>query len=102
MRLTADNPDLLVLAHVARQEKSRLETWDEDYYNTPVWGMPSNYDYEVGPLSLAMVSPGSQKLLWRGSAKAEIDAVMNREARRQLIETAIEKILKQFPPGTAE
>jgi hypothetical protein len=34
-RLTTDNPDFLIIAHITRQEKSRLEDWDYGYYNTP-------------------------------------------------------------------
>lgn len=101
-RLTTDDPDFLIIAHVAKQEKSRLEDWDYDFYNTPHWGLPSNFEYEVNTLSLDVVSAGSQKLLWRGSAKAQIDAVVNPEAKKQLIDAAVERILKHFPPGTAE
>ena len=98
-RLTADNPDFLIMAHVTRQEKSRSENWDYSYYNIPHWGMPSNYEYVVETLSLDVVSAASPKLLWRGSAKADIDALVNPETKKQLVDQAVKKILKHFPPG---
>jgi hypothetical protein len=98
-RLTSDSPDFLIMAHVTRQEKSRSENWDYSYYNIPHWGMPSSFEYEVETLSLDVVSAASQKLLWRGSANADIDAVVNPETKKQLIDEAVKKILKHFPPA---
>ena len=98
-RLTAANPDFVIMAHITRQEKSRSENWDYSYYNIPHWGMPSNYEYEVETLSLDVVSAASQKLLWRGSAKADIDAVVNPGSKEQLVDEAVKKILKHFPPA---
>ena len=61
--------------------------------------MPWNYEYEVDTLSLDVVSAVSRKLLWRGSAKAQIDAVINPEDKKQLVDETVKKILKHFPPG---
>ncbi len=100
-RMTTDNPDFLIMAHVAKQEKSRFERWDYQYYNAPYWGQASDYQYAEATLILDIMSAQSEKLLWRGSATADLDAVVNPEAKKELINTAVEKILAQFPPAKA-
>jgi hypothetical protein len=46
------------------------------------------------------VDAESKELIWRGTAKAEIQNVDTPEKREKLINEAVEKILGKYPPVT--
>lgn len=41
----------------------------------------------------------SKDLIWRGSAKAELDSTMTPEKAQKLINEAVQRILENFPPA---
>lgn len=57
------------------------------------------YEYEEGSLILDFVDPKTKNLIWRGSGKAQVDSAMTPESRDKLINEAVAKILKNFPPS---
>lgn len=56
------------------------------------------YEYDQGSLVIDVVDPETQKLIWRGSAQAEVDRSASREKREKRISKAVQKILAGFPP----
>ena len=54
--------------------------------------------YEEGILSIGMIDPTSERLVWYGGAAAEIDSPKD---DKEKIKEAVGKILAQFPPSIA-
>ena len=105
VRKAADNPDFLIASHVGKKEKVRVADWGYGYgTHGRYWGGYGGprgvdvYKYEEGSLILDFVDAKSKKLIWRGSAKAQISADMTPEKREKLIAEAVQKILEKFPP----
>jgi hypothetical protein len=49
---------------------------------------------------LDFVDAKTKKLLWRGLGKVQVDDAKTPEKRQKLINEAVEKILKKFPPAS--
>ena len=57
-------------------------------------------NYTVGTLVIAGFEAGNKELVWEGSASsAAIDSATSPEQSKNLINEAVQKILKDFPPG---
>ena len=105
LRKSPDNPDFLIASHVGKKEKVRIADWGYGYgtYGR-YWGGYGGprgvdvYKYEEGSLILDFVDAKSKKLIWRGSAKAQINTDKTPEKREKLIAEAVQKILEKFPP----
>ena len=105
LRKTPDNPDFLIASHVGKKEKVRIADWGYGYgpYGR-YWGGYGGprgvdvYKYEEGSLILDFVDAKSNKLIWRGSAKAQTNTAKTPEKRQELIDEAVQKILEKFPP----
>ena len=109
LRLTSGIPDFLIAEHLGRKEKVSVRDWGYNYgpyagYWGGYWGPGgvSTFQHEEGSLILDFVDPQTKQLIWRGSAKAEIDDVRTPEKREALINEAVQKILKNFPPPTSK
>ena len=105
LKMTSDDPDFLIASHVGKKEKVRIEDWGYGYGpHGRYWGGYGGprgvdvYKYEEGSLILDFVEPKSKKLIWRGSAKAQINTDKTPEKREKLIAEAVQKILEKFPP----
>ena len=103
--LAPQAPDFLIAEHMGREEKVQINNWGYAYgpytgYWGGYWGNGgvSEYRYEEGTLILDFVDADTNKLIWRGAAKAEVDRVNTPEKRDALVAEAVEKILKHFPP----
>jgi len=98
-------PDFLIVQHITTQEQIEVANWGYGYgpyprYGGGYWGpggVPT-YSYEEGTLVLDFVDAKTKQLIWRGSAKAEIDTVDSPEESWELIKKAVEEILKKYPP----
>ncbi len=104
---SSDTPDFLIAEHTGSKEKVQVSDWGYSYgphrgYWGGYWGPRnvSTYEYEEGWLILDFVDAESKKLIWRGTAKAEIQNVDTPEKREKLINEAVEKILEKYPPVT--
>ncbi len=112
---TTDSPDFLVQYHVAIEEKSDVTTVDTPHYAAGPTSVPGGFGsmgysvgyrraetyvthYEEGTLLIDIVNPKSKKLIWHGSAKKVVDASASSEQRTTNINTAVQKILENFPP----
>ncbi len=105
------SPDFLVAYHIAIDERLSVTYLNELYGYGPGWGNPRylrSYgrpgreatvsEYQVGTLILDVVQAQDRRLIWRGSASAEVYPDLSPEAREKRIRTAVEKILAPFPP----
>ena len=107
LKLTSESPDFLIAHHTATKDMVEVIEWGYDYgpygrYWGGDWGPRnvSTYDYEEGSLILDFVDAKSKKLIWRGTAKAEVQNVDSSEYREQLINKTVKKILEKYPPSS--
>ena len=105
-------PDFLLRYLVTIQEKTDVHTIDTYYGGfTPIWcgsrvcyttgfWVPQTvaYVYEEGTLILDILDAKESKLIWRGSAAAEVNESGTPEQKRARVENAVRKLLAQFPP----
>ena len=56
--------------------------------------------WEEGTLIVGLFDVATKNLVWTGTATAVIDPGRSPEQRQQLIDDAMEKMLKDFPPGS--
>ena len=103
--LDAQNPDFRIAEHIGSEEKVQINTWGYSYgsykgYWGGYWGHGgvSEYRYEEGTLILDFVDAATNRLIWRGAAKAEIDRMNTPEKKDALVAEAVQKILKNYPP----
>ncbi len=54
--------------------------------------------YERGSWILDFVDPVTERILWRGSANADIIVNVNGEGKKQRVNEAVKLILSQYPP----
>jgi hypothetical protein len=105
LMMTPDNPDFLIAQHLGTKDKVQVRDLGYNYgpyerYRFGLWGPDevSTYKYEEGSLILDFVDAKSKKMIWRGSAKAEVQNVDTAEKSEKLINSAVHEILKKFPP----
>jgi hypothetical protein len=99
-RMTADNPDFLIAMHVGSEEKVTQRDWGYTYSRH--WrgggGGRRYFRYQEGTLVLDFVDGKSRQLAWRGQAKGFVDKNSNPRKDEKLVNEAVRKILKHFPP----
>ena len=100
LRMTSDTPDFLIAMQTMRKERESYAPQSSGYTYGPSWHGPrySKYTYEEGTLVLDFVDPASKKLIWRGTAKGVVDSKMTPEKIDKLVNEAVQKTLKNFPP----
>jgi hypothetical protein len=59
----------------------------------------STREYTVGALVLAIFDNDSNDLAWQGSGSQRIGSSGGPERREQKIRDAVQRILRDFPPG---
>lgn len=105
--------DLAVGYQVTTQERRSYNTvntgWGGGYgwggYGWGGYGMSvgSSTTYEntwdEGTLLIGMFDSGSKNLVWTGTATAALDDSRTPDERQQLIDDAVAKMMKDFPPG---
>jgi hypothetical protein len=110
LMMTSNDPDFLIAEHLGKKDKVQVTNWGYGYgphggYWGGYWGPRggvSTYRYEEGSLILDFIDDKSNKMIWRGVAKAEIDNVDTPEKKEKLINEAVQEILKNFPPKPKE
>ncbi len=103
MEVSSENPDFLIAVYLRSKERLTVVDYGGPqvypYYGYgPYWGTPTIRQYEEGTLLLDFVDAKSNQLIWRGSAKADLDSATTPEKRERIINEAVEKILENFPP----
>jgi len=105
MRFT--KPDFLIAVHTSTESKMDVVSWGYHYapydlyyggYN--YWGVQnfSAYTYQRGSLILDFIEPASMQMIWRGVAQGVIPPNASNERLTGLIEAAVRRVLKYWPP----
>ena len=106
LMMTSDNPDFLIANHVGERDQVQVSNYGYGYggrgYRGGYGGGMSTYAFEEGFLILDFVDAQSKKLIWRGSAKAEVTDVNTPEKSEKLINAAVKEILKNYPPSSSK
>ncbi|MBN8226789.1 DUF4136 domain-containing protein [Corallococcus macrosporus] len=104
------NPDFLIGWQGAIDTRLSAETVDSywGYPWDPFWGSyygPSETyvrQYDVGTLILDVVDAKEKKLVWRGTAQANLGDSPSAQTNGDRIEKGVEKMLENFPPKPEE
>ena len=106
------NPDMAVGYQGTTAERKSYNTVNSGWgggYGGYGWGgygmsMGTSTTYEntwqEGSLILGLFDVESKALVWTGTATATLDQGRSPEERQQLIDDAVEKMMKKFPPGS--
>ncbi len=95
----------------------QVTTADRTTYNTVSTGWGGGYrygwggggmgmtttteqNYTEGTIILAMFDQGTKNLVWKGSASGTVDPGKSPQERAETIQSAVDKMLKDFPPGS--
>jgi hypothetical protein len=104
-RALSGSPDFLVGWHGAVDSKLQYSTVNTYYgYGWGYWGgagTSQTYatEYHEGSLIIDIVDAKTNELVWRGVAQAEVYPQSDPDYRNQQIDSAVSKILSQFPPN---
>jgi hypothetical protein len=104
LTMTSNNPDVLIAEHHEKRDQLQISTWGygRGYRGGHGPGGVSVYEFEEGSLILDFVDAKSKNLIWRGSAKAQVDDVDTPEQSEELISAVVKEILKNYPPSSSK
>jgi len=94
------NPDIWVLYAYRIEQRTEFRSY-------PGFGFryhdPFDHDivahaYEVGILSVEMVEPASQRVIWQTEAIERVDAYQTPQEREAAINASIQEIFAKYPP----
>lgn len=103
-RAQTSAPDFLIGWHGGVDKKLQYSTVNTYYgYGWGYWGgygTSRTYatEYHEGSLIIDIVDAKSNELVWRGVAQSEVYPQSDTDYRNRQIESAVGKILSQFPP----
>ena len=95
LKMTSDGPDFLIAMYAGTKEKVR---YTPEHYGFKRSHIYRRDEYEKGTLVLDFVDTASEKLIWRGTAKGVVDSKMTPGKIDKLVNEAVQKTLKNFPP----
>lgn len=95
-RLTEDGPDFLIALYGGREHKIDVTTFWEGYMEGEEEQIRN---YEEGLIILDFLDSKSKKKIWRGEARGEFSPEWSQEKQKKIINEAVDKLLKNFPPG---
>jgi Domain of unknown function (DUF4136) len=104
LMMTSNNPDFLIAEYHGKKDQLHIQDWGHgrgSRYGYQPSGV-SAYQFEEGSLILDFVDAQSMKLIWRGSAKAQVHHVGTPEESEKLINAAVKEILKKYPPSSSK
>jgi len=101
------NPDLILVYRVNMTKQTQYTTVSSGGYGWgPAWGGYGGYggvgvsqttaqQIPYGALTIAIVDPKMNQLVWRGEADAQLG---DNESNAQLVQDAVNQLFAQFPP----
>ncbi|MFP2926922.1 DUF4136 domain-containing protein [Pyxidicoccus sp. 3LG] len=106
------SPDFLIGWQGAIDSKVSASTVNS-YYGypyDPFWdpfygpGAPSTYvrEYEEGTIFLDIVDGKAKKLVWRGTAQAEVNENPSAASTKERVDEAVKEMLSRFPPKASQ
>ncbi len=107
LEVSSENPDFLIAVYLKTKERLSVINYGGPYVYPyygygPYGGTSTIVQYEEGTLLLDFIDSKSKQLIWRGSAKSDLDSVPTPEKREKMITEAVQKILENFPPPLSE
>jgi hypothetical protein len=103
-----DNPetaDLLVIYHAAVDTKTQLNTYQTGGWGGWGWGWggpgyssTTVQNIPVGQVIVDLADPKAKKFVWRGRGSETISS--NPEKNAKKLDKALDKMFKDYPPGT--
>lgn len=109
-RLTQNTkPDLLVTYAVALQTKRKwsavklgdkyVPAWGQGTWSNRKLGTPGMYvrEYEQGTLVVNFVDATTSRLIWRGTARTNVDPSEPRTAKERKIKAVVRRLMNHFP-----
>ena len=102
--MTSDDPDFLIAMQTMSKEKVRHspEAWGYGYGLRWHSHKYRTRTYDEGTLVLDFVDTASKKLIWRGTAKGLVESNRTPEELDDLVNEAVKKTLKNFPPPSSK
>lgn len=109
---SSSNPDLAISYQVTSAERRSFNTvnsgWGGGYggYGGGGWGMGMGTStttenvWQEGSLILGIFDTSSKNLVWTGTATTDIDGSRSPQDRQELIDSAVAKMMGDFPPGS--
>jgi len=95
--------DFGVALHFGQNTKTDIQSWGYGYGAWRGWG-GGNIDvtqYEQGTLIIDFIDMKEKKLVWRGTGQGALSDNPSPEQKTKNVNTAVAKILAQFPPTGA-
>ena len=109
---TPDKADLAIGYQITTEQQTSFHTVHNDWgtrgyrsRRTTHWGTPAGtstttqVNFTVGTLVIAAFQMSDKELVWEGSASGTVNPSSGPEQREQRINDAVQRILKDFPPG---
>ena len=105
---SSSNPDVAVSYQVTSAERRSFNTVNAGWsggYGWGGWGMglgtstTTENVWTEGSLILAIFDVGTKNLVWTGTATTDIDGSRTPEERQSLVDSAVGKMMQDFPPG---
>jgi len=92
-----EDPDFLISYHIGSKSQVDVATCGYHYPTSPhCWGGEvEGYAYSEGSLVLDFIDFEEEELVWRGTAKG---ALYDGDDAKEVLNQAVEKVLKDFPP----
>ncbi len=106
---STSNPDLAVSYQVTSAERRSFNTVNAGWgggYSRGGWGMgmgtstTTEQVWNEGSLILGIFDTGTKNLVWTGTATTDIDPSRSPQERQELIDSAVGKMMGDFPPGS--
>lgn len=99
-------PDFFVTYYATLNTRTATTVINDYYhygpYDWPRYSSTYVYEYEEGTLIVDFVEPDTRKLIWRGSARDEVNFTESPQAKEKKIDEAARLMLSDFPPGRAK
>jgi hypothetical protein len=106
---SSSNPDVAVSYQVSTAEQRSFNTVNAGWgggYGWGGWGMGMGTStttenvWQEGSLILGIFDTGTKNLVWTGTATAALDQSRSPQERQELIDSAVAKMMSDFPPGS--
>jgi len=106
---STSNPDLAVSYQVTSAERRSFNTVNTGWgggYRGAGWGMgmgtstTTEQVWNEGSLILGIFDTGTKNLVWTGTATTDLDPSRSPQERQELIDSAVNKMMGDFPPGS--
>ncbi|MBK9062907.1 MAG: DUF4136 domain-containing protein [Acidobacteria bacterium] len=100
--------DLRVVVHPSLSKEYPAHSYDPGWeYGWGTWAPPFGdigtgsslgESIPIGTVMVDLVDASTKKLVWRGAARSPLDSEASAEQKQELVDEAMQKLFKKFPP----